>query len=229
MLYAIADLHLDNGLKQKKPMSIFGPNWDNHQAKIAEYWLNTVSEDDTVLLPGDISWAMSDEEFEIDMAFLSGLPGKKIIISGNHDYWWSSASKLNDKYKDAYFLKNSYYKYGDIHICGSRGWVAPGCREFTKHDLKIYKRELLRMELSLKAAMKDGAAEILVMMHFPPFDDSLSPTGFVDIFRKFPVKQVVYGHLHGNHTRAVNEIRDGIKYRLTASDFLNFKPLRIDT
>ncbi|MDR2903492.1 MAG: metallophosphoesterase [Clostridiales bacterium] len=232
MLYAIGDLHLSLGLAKKKPMDIFGGLWAEHDKKIKKYWTETVGESDTVLIPGDVSWAMNNAEFAVDAAFIHALPGKKIIISGNHDYWWNSTAQLNALYPDLFFMKNTFFRYEEngriCHVCGSRGWVCPNDANFTQHDLKIYNREVLRLGLSLDSAMADGAEEIIVMMHYPPFNDKKESSDFVGTLKKYPVSTVVYGHLHGASTRqAVCEAREGIDYWLVSADFINFAPFRL--
>ena len=228
MLYAIADLHLSIGLEKGKPMDIFGDNWTGHHMRIKENWSKLIKEEDTVLIPGDLSWAMDMEDFLPDLAYVHDLPGKKIIISGNHDYWWNSTSKLNNLYDEIFFLKNSFAVYKDFHICGTRGWVSPGDAYFTLQDMKIYKRELNRLKLSLDSAMCDGAKRIVVMFHYPPFSDKKEPSGFVDIIREYPVEKAIYGHLHGSSFRyAVCGEIDGVDYRLVSSDYMDFVPYKV--
>ena len=226
-IFAISDLHLS--INNPKPMDIFGPVWDNYVDKIFADWKEKVGEEDLVLLAGDFSWAMKLEEAIADFKLLENLPGKKIIIRGNHDYWWKSSSRLAGQYPEMAFLKNDAVPWEKSFICGTRGWLCPNERSFTPEDEKIYKREQIRLRLSLDAAMKAGAEDIIVMMHFPPVNEKREPSAFTEILGEYPVKRVVYGHLHGaaNHKNALQGERDGILYELVAADYLDFCPKRI--
>lgn len=227
MLFAISDLHLS--FAKPKPMEIFGKHWEGHIEKTASNWRKMVSDGDTVLLAGDTSWAMTTDDFMSDLDWINNLPGRKIIISGNHDYWWSSTSKLNALNEKTFFLKNNFTKYEDIHICGTRGWLCPSDADFTEHDEKIYRREAARLKLSLDAAMNDNAGEIIVMFHYPPKNDKNGDSLFTQTLKQYPVKTVIYGHLHGEnalYSQIKNQPND-IAYRLVSCDFLNFIPLPI--
>lgn len=226
-LFAIGDLHF--GFAVSKPMDIFGENWKNHSEKIIENWKQEVTEEDTVLLPGDISWGMRLPEAAADLDVIDSLPGRKILLSGNHDYWWKSSSRLAGQYPEMAFLKNDAVPWEKSFICGTRGWLCSNERSFTPEDEKIYKREQIRLRLSLDAAMKAGAEDIIVMMHFPPVNEKREPSAFTEILGEYPVKRVVYGHLHGaaNHKNALQGERDGILYELVAADYLDFCPKRI--
>ncbi len=226
-LFAIADLHF--GFSVQKPMEIFGENWRNHPQKIIAHWRESISEGDTVLLPGDLSWGMRIEEAAADLDVIYALPGRKILLGGNHDYWWKSSAKLEARYPGMRFLKNSFDRYEDYAICGTRGWLCPNDRHFTPQDQKIYEREQIRLRLSLDAAMRAGAEKILLMMHFPPMNDKLEDSGFTEIFREYPIERVIYGHLHGaqSHSTAFEGEKDGIRYELVSADYLNFCPKRI--
>ena len=149
-LYAIGDLHFSTAVN--KPMDVFGDNWDNHQEKIINNWKEVISDEDTVLVLGDTSWAINMDEAKEDLDIINNLPGKKVFIKGNHDYWWSSLNKLKKAYEEISFLQNTYYKYENIGICGSRGWLCPNEVKFDEDDEKIYKREQLRLKMSLDAA-----------------------------------------------------------------------------
>lgn len=227
MLFAISDLHLS--FAKPKPMEIFGKHWEGHIEKTASNWRKTVSDTDTVLLAGDTSWAMTMDEFLVDFDWIKKLPGKKVIISGNHDYWWDSTNKLNTLSENVFFLKNNFTKYENVHICGTRGWLCPNDTDFTEHDEKIYKREAARLKLSLEAAINDGAAEIVVMMHYPPKNDKNEESLFTQTLKQYPVKHVVYGHLHGENSkhRQIKNQPDDITYSLVSCDFLDFTPLRV--
>ncbi len=153
-IYAIADLHLS--FSSEKPMDIYGGEWINHTAKVKAAWEEMISEDDTVILPGDSSWALRLSGAMADLAWISGLPGKKVFIKGNHDLWWNSAGKLNGLFENMFFLQNTFHEAEGYAVCGSRGWVCPGDDEFTEQDEKIYRRELGRLRLSLEAAAAAG-------------------------------------------------------------------------
>ncbi len=226
-LFAIADLHFS--FSAQKPMDIFGAQWRNHSQKIIENWERTVTPADTVLLPGDISWGMHLEEAAADLDVIYRLPGRKILLGGNHDYWWKSSSRLEERYPGMRFLKNSFDRYADWHICGTRGWLCPNDTRFTAQDKKLYEREQVRLRLSLDAAMRDGAKKILLMLHFPPMNDKRESSAFTAIMQEYPVRQVLYGHLHGteSHKTAFEGERDGIFYTLVASDAIAFCPKRI--
>jgi len=226
MIYAIGDLHL--GLALDKPMDRFGLAWTDHHLLIAENWRQTVMDTDTVILAGDSSWAMRDHDFAPDLAFLRALPGRKVLVQGNHDYWWASTNRLNEIDENMIFLKSGFTRAEGLHICGTRGWLCPGTQGFTEQDEKLYRREVLRMRRALEDAVKDGAADILVAMHFPPMNETLTPSGFTELFEEFPVRQVVYGHLHGasGFTRRIERDGEGIRgvrYRLVSCDYLEFQ------
>ncbi|MBE6008873.1 MAG: serine/threonine protein phosphatase [Lachnospiraceae bacterium] len=226
-LFAISDLHLSAVMN--KPMDIFGDNWAGHTEKIEKNWKEMIKEEDMVLIPGDISWGMSLDEAIPDLEFIDSLPGKKVLMSGNHDYWWTSVSKLNKMFETMTFVKNTFFNYGDTAICGSRGWVCPNDTAFTKHDEKIYNRELIRLKLSLDGAVRAGYKDIICMMHYPPANDKKETSGFTEIFEQYGIKEVIYGHLHGKYsfpTGIKGEV-NGVNYRLVSADYLDFKPLKI--
>lgn len=226
-LYAISDLHL--ALNTDKPMDIFGEKWRNHHEKIKENWNNKITEEDTVLIAGDISWSMKSDESKDDLDWIDALPGKKIIIKGNHDYWWGSISKLNKMYENTKFIQNNFFTYKDWAICGSRGWICEGSDKFTQKDKKIFDREQIRLKLSLEEAKKAGYENIICMVHYPPTNEKFEDSAFINIFKEFGVNKVIYGHLHGMALKGklLNEERDGIDYKLTSCDFINFDPIKI--
>ncbi|MDR1066556.1 MAG: metallophosphoesterase [Clostridiales bacterium] len=228
-LYAISDLHLS--FDQPKAMDVFGAEWRDHHLRIAENWRETVSDADTVLLAGDTSWAMRQRGADADLRFIADLPGKKILVQGNHDYWWDSTARLNATYNDALtFIKNSFAAYDDkTAICGSRGWICPNDKLFTPHDEKIYKREVARLARSLEMASSAGFGEIIVMLHYPPTNDKKEPSGFTELIDQYPVKCVVYGHLHGSACfyAGFMGLRKNARYFLTSCDFLKFCPMKI--
>ncbi|ERI92574.1 Ser/Thr phosphatase family protein [Clostridiales bacterium oral taxon 876 str. F0540] len=225
-LYAISDLHL--ALSGDKPMDVFGEKWYRHDEKIKNNWLSNIKEEDTVLIGGDISWSMKIEEGLKELDWIHELPGNKILIKGNHDYWWQSIKKLNSLYEDMNFIQNNFFSYEDYAICGTRGWNCPGGEHFTSHDEKIYERELNRLRLSLDAAVKAGFKKFIVMVHYPPTNEKFNETEFIRIFKEYGVEKVIYGHLHGP---ALSKVMvgnvDGIEYILTSADYIDFNPIKI--
>lgn len=226
-LFVMGDLHLSGGVD--KPMDIFGEQWMEHEKKIEKNWIDLIGKDDTVLIPGDISWAMDLKEAMIDLEWIDRLPGKKILLKGNHDYWWGSVTKMNGLFENMYFLQNNYFAYQSYGICGTRGWTCPNDYKFTEQDKKVYERELQRLKLSLEDAIKNGHKELLVMTHYPPTNDQLEPSGFTEIYETYGVKKVIYGHLHGKDffkCGLQGEYKE-VSYYLTSCDYLDFKPLKI--
>ncbi|NMA95053.1 MAG: hypothetical protein GX974_03345 [Clostridiales bacterium] len=225
-IFAIGDLHLSG--HTPKPMSIFGDHWQGHWDKIKLDWIERVDEEDIVLVPGDISWAMKLDEAQVDLDDIGQLPGKKVMVRGNHDYWWSSISRVRDAMdENIYPLQNDSVKHGNIWFCGSRGWQTPGAREFSDHDEKIFKRELMRLELSLKSVKDDDP--IVVLLHYPPFNDRGEITEFVKLMKPYRVEHVVFGHLHGISLKNVVEgYIEGMHFHLVSCDYLDFKLKQID-
>jgi len=225
-LYAISDLHL--AFTTDKPMAIFGDKWLKHDEKIKDNWLSKITDEDTVLIAGDISWSMNQEDSKGDLDWVDSLPGRKIISKGNHDYWWSGITKLNKRYEKTKFLQNNFYVYEDYAICGSRGWILNTSDKFTEKDKKILDRELIRLRLSLDGAKKAGYEKIIVMLHYPPANEKREASVFTELFNEYKVEKVIYGHIHGpGLTNAINEELFGVHYIMTASDFLDFNPIRI--
>lgn len=228
-VYAISDFHLSGTVD--KPMDIFGSQWNGHWEKIRTNWLSSITDEDIVLSAGDTSWGMNLAQAVPDLLTLDELPGKKILIRGNHDYWWSSYAKLNSLGLDSVrFIQNNALEVGDYVVCGTRGWTVPEIGEGTSADKKIFDREVLRLKLTLEDGVSklcDGK-KLVLMMHYPPFDSRFSDSQFTELISKYPVDCVIYGHLHGNYSRfnAVVE-KNGIKYFLTSCDYLSFKPLLI--
>lgn len=225
-LYVIGDLHLCLGAP--KPMDIFGGAWTGYMNKLKEGFSDIQSCDTTVLL-GDLSWALSLDEAKKDFAWISNIPGKKIIIKGNHDYWWSTAAKFNKFCSDNAFsnisiLNNNCYQYEDYAICGTRGWFFEEDRS-AAHDEKIFKRELLRLEASLISA---GTTQKIVCLHYPPRYKGYECREILDLLEKYNVRQCFYGHLHGaSHGLALEGLWNGINYKLVSADKLNFKPFKV--
>ncbi len=224
-LYAIGDTHLSLG--SDKPMDVFGGGWTGYVEKLGEGF-SQISQEDTVVICGDVSWGMSLEEAKQDFAFLNELPGQKILLKGNHDYWWNTAAKMNKFFQEnglttLKILHNNCHLYGKTAICGTRGWFYEEDRG--EHSAKIFNRELIRMEASLKAA---GEREKICFLHYPPIYHGYRCQEILDLLKKYQVSRCCYGHLHGgSHRFAVCGERDGIEYHLIAADYIGFKPKKI--
>lgn len=225
MIFAIGDLHFDN--TGEKPMDIFGDNWIDHEENIIDNWKSIVTSDDLILLPGDISWALKLEDAYEDLLKIDQLPGKKIILKGNHDYWWHSLRKLNNLgLKTIDFLQNNSFIYNDIGIIGTRGWSSIDLDNIHAKDNKIFQRELNRLRLSLES-LRDVKKKIAIL-HYPPFNQDLSPNEFINILKEFNVDICLYGHLHAEgHQYAVEGLIQGIEFHCVSSDYINFKPKQI--
>lgn len=232
-VFAISDLHLSTSVE--KPMDIFGDGWQNHFETISADWNNRVSADDLVLLGGDMSWGITLDEAKADYDLVSALPGKKVVVKGNHDLYWNSLSKMRNAFPDYDFLQNNAYRYTasadarGVVVAGTRGWNLPG-KDFSEQDAKIYQRELIRIDLSLsyaKSKRQEGDL-LIVMMHYPPFDATYADSEFTKIFEKYDVDVVLYGHLHGKNVRVNKEInKNGIKYFLTSCDLIDNKLIEV--
>ena len=231
-IYAIADLHLS--FNNPKPMDIFGDNWENHAEKIKKDWVEKVKENDTVLIPGDFSWETYLEDTYKDFAYLDSLPGKKILLKGNHDYWWTTVTNIRKYLKENNFntidiLYNNSYEVEDKIIVGTRGW------DYSKTaDKKIIEREINRLIISLESAKKsENNKEIIACMHYPPISKNLINNEYekkiINILKEYNVKKCLYGHLHGTaHKDAINGERENIKFSLVSADYLDFKLLKIN-
>ena len=228
-IYSIGDLHLS--FAKPKPMNIFGDNWEKHEEKIKENWCNKVKEDDIVILPGDFSWAMNYEEVKPDFAFLNKLPGRKILIKGNHDYWWNTITSMNNFLKDnnfenIEFIMNTAILCENVIIAGTRGWTFGE----TDNSEKIIERELRRLESSIKYGIEKYGEdkEIICAVHYPPITKMMIEHGknspVLELLNKYNVKKCIYGHLHGNsHSEAIEGMVQGIELKLVSSDYLDFK------
>lgn len=227
-IFAIGDLHL-SGDPPAKPMEIFGEHWLNHKEKIKANWLKTVTDTDTVIICGDISWALQLNEAKPDLDFIASLPGKKILLRGNHDYWWTSLKKMQQFTQNQFiFLQNNCIAAEKAVICGTRGWILPSAESFTEDDNKIYQREGMRLELSLQAAKNAGAENIIAVFHYPPLFESNEQNLFTDLLEKYQVQQCVYGHIHGeNHVAVFEGIRSGVNYKLVSCDTQFFQLTKI--
>ena len=230
-IYTIADLHLS--FSENKPMSIFGENWEKHEEKIKQNWLQTVKENDLVVLPGDFSWAMYLEDTKEDFAYLEKLPGKKLLLKGNHDYWWTTLNSMRNFLKEIEcnsidFLYNNSYEWENYIIAGTRGWSLQEAED----SPKMWNRENERLKLSLESAKKLQAEtnkEIIVFMHYPPITNHEGEnTCFLETMKSYGVKKCFYGHLHSSsHKEAVQGEIDGIEFTLVSADYLDFKLYKI--
>ncbi len=235
-IFAIGDLHLSFGYGVEKPMDIFGDLWQDHTFRLEKLWKETVSQEDIVIICGDISWGLRLNEAEADFRWIKSLPGKKVIFKGNHDLWWQSAGRLNRLYGDEnmVFVQNTSYTAciggKKIAICGSRGWVCPGEEIFTDDDKKIYKRELGRLKLSLEDGRKNRADQIIGVLHFPPTNDKMQPSGFTELMTEYGVTTCVYGHLHGQEAfkKGLKGIFNGVRYELVSLDYLKARPKEVE-
>ncbi len=219
-VYAISDLHLS--LSGEKPMDIFGAKWEGYLDRIKDDWQNKVKENDVVLIAGDISWAMKLENALLDIDFIAKLNGIKILIRGNHDYWWQGITKIREKLpKNIYALQNDSIKIGNYVFCGSRGWAVEGSPDYNEQDYKIYHREVERFKLALNSAVKLKGEEdkLICLIHYPPFNVRKEDSLFTKLFEQFNVDKVVYGHLHGNDVKTYPVLnKNGVEYILTSCD-----------
>lgn len=229
-VFAISDLHLS--VNNPKPMDIFGPVWDGYLDKIFSEWKEKVSENDLVLLAGDFSWAMKLEEAIADFNLLKDLPGKKVLIRGNHDYWWNAISTLRKNLPPSFYaIQNDAIKFGNIVLCGTRGWqVLENNMERTPEDEKIFNREIIRLEMTLQAAqkMRNENDKVFCMMHYPPMNALKEDSPFSLLLEKYKVDKVIYGHLHGLKNVETYFIKNGIEYYLTSCDVVNNSLVFID-
>ena len=226
-LYAIGDLHLSFG--SDKPMDVFGGAWNGYVEKLRQ-GLSVIGPEDTTVLLGDLSWAMDLSAAREDFAFINAIPGRKIILKGNHDYWWTTATKFykfceKNGFSDMYVLNNNAYEYEDVAICGTRGWFFEEDAALGSHNDKVFKRELIRLETSLKAA---GEREKFCFLHYPPRYSGYECPEILALLKRYGVTLCCYGHLHGDsHKLAFEGLFDGVEYRLCAVDFVRFCPIRV--
>lgn len=221
-IFAIGDLHLPGG--DDKPMDVFGARWTGHFAKIAADWRARVADDDVVLIPGDISWAMQLDCALPDLAQIGALPGRKVLLRGNHDYWWSSITRVRASLPQGmHALQNDALALGGTVFCGSRGWTQPFAQS-SDEDIRIYEREIGRMTLSLQAARKKGQdLPMVVLTHFPPVTQSGADSPMSLLFEEYGANVVVYGHLHGQALRERFEgVKNGVRYLCVSCDGLDF-------
>jgi predicted phosphohydrolase len=225
-LYAIGDLHLCLGAD--KPMDIFGGAWVGYMDKLRQ-GLHMIQPEDTTVLLGDLSWALDLNDAKADFDFINQIPGRKIILKGNHDYWWSTVAKFNkfcqeNGYTDQFILNNNHYEYNGYAICGTRGWFFEEERSGA-HDEKVFKRELLRLEASLRSA---GDLPKIVFLHYPPKYKGYECPEILELLKHYDVRRCFYGHLHGaSHALAMEGIWDGVDFRLVAADKIGFQPVMV--
>ncbi len=235
-LYAIADLHLCTNDVSEKSMEVFGTSWAGYITRIEQNWRHLITDDDTVVIPGDISWALSLEDAISDLKFIDALPGKKILGKGNHDFWWSTMKKHRELFekhgiKSISFLFNNAHESEDHIIVGTRGWYndedasnIPSGTDF----IKLTKREAQRLEMSIKDGLRlkerSHEKEITAFLHFPPFWNGKASDTLIDVLKKYEIKKVFYGHIHGNYTVSPTFIHDGIEMSIISADYLKFTP-----
>ncbi len=228
-IFAIGDLHLS--FNTDKPMDIFGDNWQNHEEKIKNDWISKVTDNDLVLLPGDFSWSMYLEEAKADFEFLNNLPGRKLLLKGNHDYWWTTTKKMREfieknDFKNIDFIYNNSYEFENYIIAGTRGWALTG----EEYDEKLINRELLRLEFSIQDGIKKYGEEkeIIVCMHYPPVVKNSENKEFIEIMKKYNIKRCLYGHLHATAIKdALEGNIDGINCKLVSADAINFELIKV--
>ena len=229
-IFALSDLHLS--INNPKPMDIFGPAWDNYVDKVKENWNNIITNDDVVIVGGDISWAMYLLDAVPDFEFIRTLNGKIVFVRGNHDYWWKSISAVRSVLPtEMYAIQNDSIKFDNIIICGTRGWTVPENQTHkTEEDEKIYNRELIRLKLALESAKSKQLQgdKIICVLHYPPFNSKYEDSDFTKLIEEYGVKNVVYGHLHGKDCRAeLKKIKNGVTYYLTSCDLVGNMPQEI--
>ncbi len=232
-IFAISDLHLSFGCD--KPMNVFSSKWDNYTDKMQNVWNTIVGDDDLVIVPGDISWATYIDDATDDFAYIHSLNGKKLLLKGNHDYWWTTIAKMDaflDKngFDSISILKNTAYMYGETAICGTRGWTIPSPdAPPDSENVRMYERERQRLILSLEDAKSKRAKKIICALHYPPFENDSINKGFMDILGEYKVSECLFGHLHAAaHNSAPSGDCDGIKLHLVSCDYLDFAPLLIE-
>ena len=225
-LYAIGDLHLSLGAD--KPMDIFGGKWTGYMDKLRD-GVSVIGPEDTTVLLGDLSWALDLQGAKKDFAWINDIPGRKIILKGNHDYWWSTAAKFykfcqENGFQDQWILNNNHYEYDGWAICGTRGWFFEEDRGGT-HDEKVFRRELIRLETSLKSA---GDMNKMVFLHYPPRYKGYECREIIELLERYGVRRCFYGHLHSeSHKLAVEGLWGGVDYRLVSADYIGFKPVTV--
>lgn len=222
-LFAIADPHLSRA--EPKPMDVFGPGWQGHPQAFFDGWRAAVGEDDLVLVPGDISWALRFEEALPDLLDIAALPGRKVLLRGNHDYWWPSISRLRRELPAGMWaVQNDAVAVDGVVVAGTRGWVCPGSHGFTAEDQKIYDREVGRLRLSLAHAAGLKGDYRVVMLHFPPTNPRLEPNELTEAISRAKPDALVFGHVHGDRPEGILKRLEGIDVHYVAADALRFVP-----
>ena len=230
-LYTIADLHLSFG--SEKPMDVFGGNWSGYVEKIEQNLGALLEPGDTLVLGGDFSWSIDLEGALPDFQFLARFPGRKILLKGNHDLWWETVSKMcgflqKNQLQDIEFLHNNCFTYGDIALCGTRGWFYEESFQ-QQHDEKIFRREIMRLERSLEEGRKTGARRLFCFLHYPPIYEHFRCSEIMERMKYYGVEKCIFGHLHGpSLSRAVTGWVDGVEYLLVSGDYLNFRPILLE-
>ncbi len=239
-LYTIADLHLSTFDETNKSMEVFGKSWADYMTRIENNWRHLITDDDTVVIPGDVSWALSLEEAKSDLKFIDSLPGKKILGKGNHDFWWSTMRKHQAFFESCgistiSFLFNNAHRVDNYIIAGTRGWYndedaanAPDNADFEK----LTNRENLRLRASLieakKLQLEAPDAEIIAFMHFPPFWNGKASDGLIELLKEYGVKRIYFGHIHGNYTVDPHFVYEGIDMHIVSADYLKFIPKAVN-
>lgn len=230
-VFAISDLHLS--FETDKPMDVFGEKWEKYEDKIYNSVKQSVTDEDILIIAGDLSWAMTMDETNKDFDYIASLTGKKIVVRGNHDYWWKSISAIREKLesRNIMALQNDSVKIDKFVIAGTRGWVVPESgKGMSEQDQKIYNRELIRLEMALKSAVakREDGDTLIVVLHFPPFNSTIDDSEFTALLEKYNVNICVYGHLHG-YTKYSSKIqsKNGISYYLSSCDKVGFSPILI--
>lgn len=239
-VYCLADFHLSNQVD--KPMHKFGLRWINHDLKLKHNLTELMSEDDTLLVPGDISWALTTDEVKKDLLFIDSLPGRKILLRGNHDYWWSTLRK-NYRLLEALsisnidFLQNNAFRFvdpdlGGLLVAGGRGWIFPDDAKWTSDDKRIFEREIIRLSISLKKAeeLREEGDRLIVLTHFPPMNSQLAISPFTALLKEHDAEACFFGHIHHQQSpyQLHGEKIDGVPMYLTACDQIDFMPLKVD-
>lgn len=223
-VFAIADPHLSGA--QPKPMTVFGPAWAEHPEAFFAGWRRVVGDDDLVLVPGDVSWAMRLEEARVDLEAIAALPGTKVLLRGNHDYWWPAIGKLRAALPPRMLaVQNDAVRVGDVVVGGTRGWLCPGAHAFGEHDRTVYEREAARLRLSLEAMARAGEGYRVVMLHFPPTNVRGEASAFTDLLAAAAPDAVVFGHVHGDAAVPVPDLGPATRVRFVAADRVGFEPV----
>ncbi len=227
-VFAIADLHLSHG--REKPMDVFGPGWSGHVDRIKANWDRQVTGEDLVIIAGDISWAMRLTGARPDLEWIAARKGTKLLVRGNHDYWWSTIGKVRAQLPPTlHALQNDHFAWAGGAVCGTRGWICPGEEGFDNaKDQKIYNREAARLELSLQSARDSGLPVMVAALHFPPFNRRGQPSAFTALLESFGVRYCVFGHIHDSgRDHLFRGERNGVTYHFAAADGIDFTPLRL--